>query len=199
MNTIKKSTVILAALACAWTVLSSPTPASAADINWRIFASAIDTADLDEAFGAGLRASFPFKEKWEFDIGALYYDDFKNRFEDNSDQRIRVKVQTIPIDIGFTWNRNGDSGLQLGFGGTYGYMDINDIEIDGIDERITGDANDDFGVYVKIGYQGKKGFFGELMYRFLDVKVERLEIGGVPAPDVTIEMRGAAVNLGYRF
>lgn len=192
-----RTLVILAVLACGWTVLA--TPASAVDANWRIYLSAIDSDDLAEAFGPGVRVSFPFKDNYEFDISVAYYQDFKDRFEDNSRDRIRIQMDTIPVDFGVTWTKHGDSGFQFGGGLTYGYLDISDLRIDGINEPIQGSANDEFGAYVKLGYQGKKGFFGEVWYRYLEASVKQVAIGGVQEPSTDIALSGYTINLGYRF
>ncbi len=117
--------------ACCLAVLAAPTPA-AAEANWRIFGSLTDTDDLAEAFGGGIRVGFPFKETWEFDVSVAYYEDFKNRWEDNSENRINVELSYIPTDFGFTWTKDGASGFQFGFGLTWGYLDINDLEIEGM-------------------------------------------------------------------
>ena len=192
-----KTLVILAVLACSWTVLA--TPASAVDANWRIYLTAIDSDDLSEAFGGGIRVSFPFKDNYEFDISAAYYEDFKNRFENNTADRISIELSTIPVDFGVTWTKNGDSGFQFGGGLSYAYLDISDLNIEGFNTPIQGSANDEFGGYVKLGYQGKKGFFGEVWYRYLEASVKQVAIGGVPAPNTDIALSGYTINLGYRF
>ena len=189
---------ILAA-ACCLAVLAAPTPA-AAEANWSVFGSLMDSDDLAEAFGGGLRVGFPFKDTWQFDISAAYYEDFKNRFEDNTADRISVELSFIPADFGVTWTQSGDSGFQAGLGLTWAYLDINDLAIEGMPTSITGAADNEFGGYLKLGYQAKGGFFGEVMYRLLDASVERLTVGGVTAPTSTeLKMGGATINLGYRF
>ena len=194
----ENSAGILAVLACL-VVLAAPTPASAADANWRIYGSLMDSDDLAEAFGGGLRVSFPFKDNYEFDISASYYEDFKNRFEDNTSERLGIELSFIPIDLGVTWTKDGDSGFQFGGGLSYAYLDINDLTIDGVRAGVTGSANDEFGGYLKIGYQAKGGFFGELAYRLLDASVKNVTIGGVPSANRDIALTGAVVNVGYRF
>ena len=201
MKTTNKTLVILAVLACSWTVLSAPAPA-AAEANWRVFGSLTDSDDLAEAFGGGLRVGFPFKETWEFNISAAYYEDFKNRWEDDSATRINVELSFVPADFGFTWTKHGDSGFQLGGGLTWAYLDINDLNIEGFEGAvITGAADNEFGAYVKLGYQAKGGFFAEGMYRYLDASVENLTVDGVdtgPGSD-ELKMGGYTINLGYRF
>lgn len=186
--------------ACCLAVLAAPTPAAAIDADWSIFGSLMDTDDLAEAFGGGLRVSFPVKENVAFDFQVSYYEDFKNRFEDNTGDRTSVELSTIPIDFGFTWTKNGDSGFQFGLGGSYVYQDINDINIEGFEDVvITGSANDDFGGYLKIGYQAQGGFFGEIFYRLMEVTVDNVTIDGAPVGDRDIQLDGFSLNLGYRF
>ena len=115
-NRIRKSAGTLAVIAFASVVLAAPTPASAIDANWRVFGSLMDSDDLAEAFGGGFRVSFPLSDTVEFDIAASYYEDFKNRFEDNTGDRTSVELSFIPLDFGFTWTRDGDSGFQVGGG-----------------------------------------------------------------------------------
>ena len=190
---------ILTVLACTWAVLAAPTPASAIDVEWSISGSLMDTDDLAEAFGGGIRVSIPINDNLDFDIAGSYYEDFKNRFEDNTDDRTGVELSFIPIDFGLTWTKDGDSGFQLGGGLTYSLLDVNDISIEGFDLPITGSVDDQFGGYLKVGYQAKGGFFGELFYRILEVDVKRVTIGGIPAADRDIQIDGFALNVGYRF
>jgi len=197
MKRVNSFFLIAVVLVCGSAVLAAP--AGAVPARWSVFGSLMDTDDLAEAFGGGFRVAFPFKETWSFDIAGSYYEDFKNRFEDNTGDRTSVELSFIPADFGLTWTQNGDSGYQFGFGATYGYMDINDINIEGFDVPITGNANDQFGGYLKTGYQGKGGFFGELFYRILEVDVKRVTIDGVPSENRDIQMDGFAVNLGWRF
>ena len=196
-DTIKKSVWLSAALLCTLAVLAAP---ASAQPDFRIFGSLMDTDDLAEAFGGGLRVSFPINEKLDFDLSGSYYEDFKNRFEDNTSERISVELSTIPIDVGITWTRNGDSGFQFGGGLSYVYMDLNDLEIENMETAVTGDLDDEFGGYLKIGYQFKGGFYGELFYRLLEAEAENVLLGGVvPTEDRDIQLDGFALNLGYRF
>jgi hypothetical protein len=176
-------------------------PSTATAAEWRVFGSLTDTDDLAEAFGGGLRASWPINDTWDFDISAAYYEDFKNRWENNTHERTSVELSFIPADFGFTWTQGDDSGFQAGAGLTWAYLDINDINIEGVNAVITGAADNEFGGYVKLGYQAAGGFFAEGMYRILDVSVENLTIDGVgtgPGSD-ELEMSGYTINLGWRF
>ena len=194
---IKKHAVISAILVFGLAVLAAPAAAVSAD--WSIFGSLMDSDDLAEAFGGGIRVSFPVKENVSIDVQVSYYEDFKNRFEDNTGDRLSVELSTIPLDFGFTWTKNGSNGFQIGGGFTYGYMDINDLNIEAVSVPITGNANDQFGGYLKFGYQAEGGFFGEIFYRILEVDVKSVTLGGVPADNIDIQLDGFTINLGWRF
>ena len=196
---IGRTAGLLAVLACSLAVLAAPAPA-AAEANWSIFGSLMDSDDLAEAFGGGLRVGVPFNETWQFDVSVAYYEDFKNRWENDTEDRISVELSFIPADFGVTWTKNGDSGFQFGLGLTWAYLDINDLEIENFETNITGDADNEFGGYLKLGYQAQGGFFGELMYRLLDASVENLTIAGIDTGPGSNELKmgGATINLGYR-
>ncbi len=193
-RTLPLAVVALALLATA----AMPSTARAAD--WTVFASWYDTSQLKDALGLGVRASFPFNETLEFDVTVQYYEDFKNAIPGS----FQVEVGTIPLDFGITWNQNGEEGgFNAGAGLTYAFMDIGGLEIAGVDIPDFGEADDEFGAYGKLGWRHANGFMFEVLYRFLDVSIESIQVSPIVvplAPDrVDLDMDGFAINIGYRF
>lgn len=184
-------------------VLMAAVPTSASAVEFSIFGSYWDTNDLGEAIGGGLRVGFPINDNWNFDISGAYFEDWKDQVRPllATGQETDIELSTIPIDGGFTWTRDADGGFLFGAGLTYGYMDMNDLAISGTNLRATADAGDEFGGYVKAGYQGKNGFLAEVMYRFLEASIEEIQIPGVVLLDDTFDVKldGYQVNLGWRF
>jgi hypothetical protein len=191
-----KRTLIFATLAVALVAAAaSPAPAVAAD--WTFFVSWWDTTDLEDAFGLGIRGSFPLNQNWEFDITAQYYEDFEEAIPGVS----LVEIGTIPVDFGITWNNSAEGGFNAGAGLTWGFMDTGGLEIEGVDIPDIGEADDEFGGYAKLGYRARGGFLVEFLYRFLDVSIESLQLP-VPIPGfdrIELDMDGWTLNIGYRF
>ena len=182
-------------------------PSAAADFS--VMGIAWDTDDLSETFGAGLRVGFPVGANAAFDITAAYFEDFDNKFEDVT--TVGVEIGTIVADFGGTYYFGEErTGFLLGGGVTYAFMDVSNLEVSGntIFEgevvQLRGEADDEFGFYGKIGYQGQGGFFVEGLYRDLDVSIEDVEFAGedfeVPIPtDIDLDMAGYQINIGWRF
>ncbi|MHC4822061.1 MAG: outer membrane beta-barrel protein [Planctomycetota bacterium] len=191
-NLIVLAMVLLAAAAL-------PNTAQAAD--WSVFLSWYDTTDLEDALGFGIRGSFPFNENWEADVTASYYEDF----EDAIAGPYKVEVGFIPVDFGVNWNQNGEEGgFNAGAGLTYAFMDIGGLEIANVDIPDFGEADDEFGAYAKLGWRHENGFLFEVLYRFLDVSIESIQLPpGVivldPIDRIDLDMDGFAINVGWRF
>jgi hypothetical protein len=178
-------------------------PGAASAVDFSIFGSYWDTDDLGEAIGGGLRVGFPINDNIDFDISAAYFEDWTDQVRSiiGTGAETDIELSTIPIDAGFTWTRLPEGGFLFGAGLTYGYMDVNDLAISGTNLRATADANDEFGGYVKAGYQAQGGFLAEVMYRFLEASVEDIRIPGTVLLDDSIDVKldGYQVNLGWRF
>ena len=160
-----QTTVTTRLLAAAFTIALAATAPALAQPKFSVFGSLTQTEELEEALGAGLRVGFPINETLDFDISVSYYEDFEDRFGDEGDEGLELELSYIPADFGLTWTRNGDNGLQAGLGLTWAYLDINGLEIEGQDLQITGEADNEFGGYIKLGYKTRGGFWVESMYR----------------------------------
>lgn len=179
--------------------LALPAVASAADFS--IFIAGFDSSDLDEAFGAGVRVAFDLSESFDFDITGSYFEDFQNQFEDIEDPT-DVEVGFIPVDFGVTWFAKPEGGFFAGAGATYAFMDLGGLEVNGVDLPDIGNADDEFGLYAKVGYQIEAGFFGEVMYRDIDVTIEELNdpfFEALGIDSINVDMSGIQLNLGWRF
>ena len=189
----------LALLAFLFAALAVPTTVPAA--SYSLFFSGIDTQDLAESFGLGGRVAFDINDKVDFDITLQYFDEFENKFESADSNRVRIGL--IPIDFGVTWSKNSDSGFTVGGGVSYAFINLNDLELNGNKLPDPGDADDEFGLYGKIGYQGQNGWFVDLLYRAIDVSIEKLSSELVTIPElgdsIDFEVNGIQVNFGYRF
>lgn len=182
-------------------LVATALPSTARAAEFSIFGSWYDTTDLQDALGLGVRVSFPFNENWEGDVTAAYYEDFKDAVPGS----YKLEIGTIPVDFGINWNQNGeDGGFNAGGGLTWAFMDLGGLQIANVNIPDIGEADDEFGAYAKLGWRHANGFLVEVLYRFLDVSVESIQIpAGVivldPPERIDLDMDGFVFNIGYRF
>ncbi len=193
----KQTTLALSAVAIVL-VAGAAMPGTAQAADWSGIVSYYDSAELKGTEGFGIRGSFPINENWDFDVTGTYHENFRDAVRGSG----KVEVGVIPIDFGFTWNREGeDGGFNAGGGLTYGFMDVGGIEIAGMDVARQGsEANDEFGFYAKLGWRAMNGFLFDLQYRILDVSIEKIDpAAGFPRDRLDLDMDGFVVSIGYRF
>lgn len=146
-------------------------PAWAAD--FAVFGSYLDTEDLDQSVGGGVRAGFG--NRFQLDLRATYFPDLTEDFESFVDDpgtdpgRFQNDVEAIPLDVGLKLNFNPDEGWNpyVGGGATYWFLDTERGEID-----------DEAGFYLAGGIELARptdgmGFFGEVIYRDVEATVNR--------------------------
>lgn len=146
-------------------------PAWASD--FALFGSYLDTEDLDQSVGGGVRAGFG--NRFQLDLRASYFPDLTEDFESFVDDpgtdpgRFENDVEAIPLDVGLKVNFNAEEGWNpyVGGGGTYWFLDH---------ER--GEVDDEAGFYLAGGVEfarptGGVGFFGEVIYRDVEATVDR--------------------------
>jgi hypothetical protein len=146
-------------------------PAWAAD--FAVFGSYLDTEDLDQSVGGGVRAGFG--NRFQLDLRATYFPDLREDFESFVDDpgddpgRFQNDVEAIPLEAGLKLNFNPEEGWNpyVGGGATYWFLDL---------ER--GEVDDEAGFYLAGGVEfarptGGMGFFAEAIYRDVEATVNR--------------------------
>jgi len=199
----KASTLLTAAVVLAVVLMTGATRANAAGVEWSVFGALIDSADLDESFGIGFRASIPFRENWEADITLQWFENFENLFEDVDDPTV-VELGLLPIDFGVVWTQREDGGFNVGAGLSYAFVGTGGLSINDRDIPDIGEADDEFGGYIKFGWRARNGFIVDVLYRPLDVSIESIQIPPglivINPPDrIDLDMDSYQINLGYRF
>lgn len=166
-----KKTLILAAAAV---FLFGTGPAWAGD--FAIFGSYLDTEDLEETVGGGLKFGFPLgMEALELELRATYLpdltEDFESFVEDPGEDPVVFEndVEAIPLDVGlkYTFTPRGNLNPYVAGGGTYFLLDAERGEID-----------DEVGYYLAGGLEWYRraanwGWFAEAMWRDVEGTVER--------------------------
>ncbi|HLE84952.1 MAG TPA: outer membrane beta-barrel protein [Thermoanaerobaculia bacterium] len=164
---MKKALILIAVAAVAF----GGSAASASD--FAVFGSYLDTEDLDQSVGAGVRAGFG--NRFQLDLRASYFPDLSEDFESFVDDpgtdpgRFQNDVEAIPLDAGLKLNFNPEEGWNpyVGGGATYWFLDL---------ER--GEVDDEAGFYLAGGIEfarptGGVGFFAEAIYRDVEATVNR--------------------------
>jgi hypothetical protein len=164
---MKKALILIAVAAVAF----GGSAAAASD--FAVFGSYLDTEDLDQSVGAGVRAGFG--NRFQLDLRASYFPDLREDFESFVDDpgtdpgRFQNDVEAIPLDAGLKLNFNPEEGWNpyVGGGATYWFLDL---------ER--GEVDDEAGFYLAGGIElarptGGMGFFAEAIYREVEATVNR--------------------------
>jgi hypothetical protein len=182
-------------------------PAWASD--FAVFGSYLDTEDLDQSVGGGVRAGFG--NRFQLDLRATYFPDLTEDFESFIDDpgtdpgRFQNDVEAIPLDVGLKLNFNPDEGWNpyVGGGATYWFLDTERGEID-----------DEAGFYLAGGIElaratGGVGFFGEVIYRDVEATVNRdpddfddlddVEFDAIRRRDLDVGGIGVNAGLIWRF
>lgn len=146
-------------------------PAGAADFS--VFGSYLDTGDVEDSVGGGVKAGFG--DRFQLELRATYFPDLTEDFESFVDDpgedpgRFTNDIEAIPLDAGVKWNFGAAQQFNpyLGGGATYFLLDAERGEID-----------DEAGFYVSGGVEftrptGGMGFFAEAIYREVEATVER--------------------------
>lgn len=157
--------------AAAAVLLLAGTPAFASD--FAVFGSYLDTEDLEETVGGGVKAGFG--AAWQLELRATYFPDLTEDFESFADDPgddpgdFTNDIEAIPLDVGVKYNFGADQPLNfyVGGGGTYFLLDAERGEID-----------DEVGFYGVVGVEfarsvGGVGFFAEAIYREVEATVNR--------------------------
>lgn len=165
-----RTTMIWAAAAV---LLLAGSPAFASD--FAVFGSYLDTEDLEDTVGGGVKAGFG--EVWQLELRATYLPDLTEDFASFADDpgddpgAFTNDIEAIPIDVGFNYNFGYDQPVNfyLGGGGSYIFIDPEVGEID-----------DEVGFYGVGGVEiarrnGGFGFFAEVIYREVEATVDRNE------------------------
>jgi len=199
-----KKALILTAVAV---VAFGTGPAWASD--FALFGSYLDTEDLDQSVGGGVRAGFG--NRFQLDLRATYFPDLTEDFESFVDDpgtdpgRFQNDVEAIPVDVGLKLNFNPDEGWNpyVGGGATYWFLDTERGEID-----------DEAGFYLAGGIElaratGGVGFFGEVIYRDVEATVSRdpdafddlddVEFDAIRRRDLDVGGIGVNAGLIWRF
>ena len=199
-----KKALILTAVAV---VAFGSGPAWASD--FALFGSYLDTEDLDQSVGGGVRAGFG--NRFQLDLRATYFPDLTEDFESFVDDpgtdpgRFQNDVEAIPVDVGLKLNFNPDEGWNpyVGGGATYWFLDTERGEID-----------DEAGFYLAGGIElaratGGVGFFGEVIYRDVEATVNRdpddfddlddIEFDAIRRRDLDVGGIGVNAGLIWRF
>ena len=199
-----KKALILTAVAV---VAFGTGPAWASD--FALFGSYLDTEDLDQSVGGGVRAGFG--NRFQLDLRATYFPDLTEDFESFVDDpgtdpgRFQNDVEAIPVDVGLKLNFNPDEGWNpyVGGGATYWFLDTERGEID-----------DEAGFYLAGGIElaratGGVGFFGEVIYRDVEATVNRdpdafddlddVEFDAIRRRDLDVGGIGVNAGLIWRF
>lgn len=164
-----KKTMIWAAAAVF--VLATAPAAHAGD--FAIFGSYLDTEDLEETIGGGVKAGFG--GALQLELRGSYLPDLTEDFESFADDPgddpgdFTNDIEAIPLDVGVKYNFGADQPLNfyVGGGGTYFLLDAERGEID-----------DEVGFYGVVGVEfarsvGGVGFFAEAIYREVEATVNR--------------------------
>lgn len=182
-------------------------PAWASD--FAVFGSYLDTEDLDQSVGGGIRTAFG--TRFQLDLRATYFPDLTEDFESFVDDpgtdpgRFQNDVEAIPLDAGLKLNFNPDQGWNpyVGGGATYWFLDTERGEID-----------DEAGFYLAGGIElaratGGVGFFGEVIYRDVEATVNRdpedfedlddVEFDAIRRRDLDVGGVGVNAGLIWRF
>lgn len=194
-----KKTLILTAVAV---FLFGTGPAWASD--FAVFGSYLDTEDLEETVGGGVKAGFG--DRFQLELRATYLPDLTEDFESFVDDpgddpgRFTNDIEAIPLDVGVKYNFGAHQpvNVYVGGGGTYFLLDAERGEID-----------DEAGFYVTGGLEfaratGGVGFFAEAIYRSVEATVNRDpqdfdDIDDIDFEDIRerdLDVGGLGVNAG---
>ena len=178
-------------------------PASATDLS--LFGSWMDTKDLDDSFGGGVKFDFTFGGTFGLEFRGTYYPELGKTFGDlidDDDPIFDLEVDGIPVDMGFILQFGPGKNFFISAGGTYWFLDSNVGEID-----------DEVGWYAAAGFKtgnpaGGVGLFVEGIYRDVDGTVDT-DLGDIDniddiddidaAEHVGLDLSGVGANVGVVF
>ena len=157
---------ILAILLLVWSA-----PALAGDFS--IFGSYLDTEDLEDTVGGGIKAGIDLgASPFQLDLRATYLPDLTEDFGDfvrdpGNDPPGANDISAIPVDAGllYDFNRGGTVNPYVGGGASYYFLDSDH-----------GELSDEAGYYLVGGLElgrrnGGVGFFAEALYRNVQATV----------------------------
>jgi len=162
---VKKILILNAVAVC----LFATGPAWAGD--FAVFGSYLDTEDLEDTVGGGVKAGFG--DRFQLELRATYLPDLTEDVSSFIDDPIddpgpfTNDIEAIPLDVGFKANFGAGQPFNpyVGAGGTYFLLDA---------ER--GEVDDEVGFYVAGGLEfareGGVGFFAEAIYRDVEATVD---------------------------
>lgn len=199
-----KKTTIWAAAAV---FVMGTSPAFAAD--FAVFGSYLDTEDLEDTVGGGVKVGFG--DALQLELRGTYLPDLTEDFESfaadpgEDPGRFSNDIEAIPLDVGLKYSFGHDQPVNfyLGGGGTYFFLDAERGEID-----------DEAGFYGVGGIEfaratGGFGFFAEVIYRQVEATVDRdpEDFGDIDDIDFTdllerdLDVGGIGANAGiiWRF
>lgn len=182
-------------------------PAFAGD--FAVFGSYLDTEDLEETVGGGVKAGFG--DALQLELRATYLPDLTEDFESFVDDpgddpgRFTNDIEAIPLDVGVKYSFGYDQPVNfyVGGGGTYFLLDA---------ER--GEVDDEVGFYGVGGIEiarstGGFGFFAEVIYRDVEAVVDRdpqdfrdlddIEFDRIRKRDLDVGGLGANAGIIWRF
>jgi hypothetical protein len=156
-----------------------------------LFGSYWDIRDLGRSMGLGARFDLSFSEKWALRFGATLA---RQREEARVKTRVSVEgldLDSTLIDLGFVRRRSTwGAGAYGGAGLTYYLLDAS-----------RGNAEDDVGAHVQLGYQFEGHLFVELFYRYAKPEVTNFTHRDRPHETFSFDadLSGFGFSLGWTF
>lgn len=186
-----KKALILAALGI---LLIGASPAWAGDFS--IFGSYLDTQDLNDTVGGGIKAGFQVgNPNWEIELRGTYLPDLTEDLSSfvNNKPKTSNDITAYPFDAGVKFNFAPGAGLNpyLGGGASYYFLAADRGQID-----------DEAGAYAVGGLEfgrpgGGTGFFAEAIYRNINAKIQHEPSDFDQADDVNfVGFRNHDLNVG---
>lgn len=173
-------------------VLGTSMPATAG-MDLSLYGAWFTPSDLDSSFGGGVKGDFLFGDSpFAIELRGSYFPEMGRDLRDfieGEDQRI-LKVEMIPLDLGFNVHFFDNRNLYLGGGFSYVLLDSN-----------IGRLDDEFGWYLAAGLKtGKPGggfaFFIDGQYRVIEGKVDGVDFSSF---DVGVDGFGINAGIALRF
>lgn len=186
-----KKALILAMLAL---LAVGTAPAWASDFS--IFGSYLDTQDLNDTVGGGIKAGFPVgNPNWEIELRGTYLPDLTEDLSSfvNDKPKTSSDITAYPFDAGVKFNFAPESGVNpyLGGGASYYFLSADRGQID-----------DEAGAYAVGGVELSRasrgtGFFAEAIYRNINAKIRHEPSDFDQADDVNfVGFRNHDLNVG---
>jgi len=163
-----------------------------------VFASHMDTSDLDNSVGIGGRLLVDLSQQMQLDLSVAYHDNL-----DDSIAGQDLELELVPVELGGLLKiQVSDTRVfpYIGAGAGYYRLDLDDGNP--LTDNDEGSLDDEFGWYGVLGldfrFSESFGFFFEGRYRQIEGTLEGNRFERFDEGDLDLDLGGITINTGLQ-